>query len=254
LRADVIKRQARQYLGGEEINTVEEMFAAWVKFIEAVREEKAEEERKAALQAAKLAAQAHKEGRACTPGSRAKLARQMTNMSRCSLSRADTKRIGALDANGEPPNGQWRKLEDLRRNAKHRVKCWGISFGICFEYWKHYARERGADMGRPRPVPEAMKTIGSNLISAGSGDQILAELTLVETLYESRIGAAERLLASFVMFHQAVKPLSRLPGWKYDLDRSESRLRVASTPAPVGFVETLPRKQHHEAQKVHCSI
>jgi hypothetical protein len=41
------------------------------------------------------------------------------------------------------------------------------------------------------------------------------------------------------MFHQAVKPLSRLPWWGYDLDRSASRLRVASTPAPVGFVETL---------------
>merc|ERR1711874_235745 len=70
----------------------------------------------------------------------------------------------------------------------------------------------------------------------------MAELGLMESLYETRIAAAERLLANFIVFHQAVKPVSQIWGLSFDLDRSESRLRVASTPAPVPFVEKLGSK------------
>merc|ERR1719399_2377753 len=65
---------------------------------------------------------------------------------------------------------------------------------------------------------------------------------MVEHLYETRVAAAERLLAFFVIFHHAVKPLSKLWGLSFDMDRSESRLRVASTPAPVPFVESLEQE------------
>jgi hypothetical protein len=82
--------------------------------------------------------------------------------------------------------------------------------------------------------------IGTAFMAQVSGKNLVAELTLMENLYETRIAAAERLLANFVIFHRALKPVSRVWGLSFDLDRSESRLRVASTPAPVPFVETLP--------------
>jgi len=211
MRADIIMRRAQHWLGGVSVGVVKEVFHAWLQFLEQRLAEKAEEARKAALEAARAPAQVHIEGHENGPTQSAKLMR-------------------------------WRKHEELRRNAKHRVKIFGISVSICFTYWKRHARERGAAVGRPRPLPRQSKTVGSNLVSAGTGERILAEFTLLETLYESRIGSAERLLAFFVMFHQAVKPLSRLPWWGYDLDRSASRLRVASTPAPVGFVETLRKE------------
>merc|ERR1712139_586394 len=66
-------------------------------------------------------------------------------------------------------------------------------------------------------------------------------LAVIEQLYETRIAAMERLMAFFVVFHRAVKPVSRMPILAFDMDRSESRLRVASTPAPVPFVEELAK-------------
>mmetsp|Transcript_92944 Transcript_92944/g.206782 ORF Transcript_92944/g.206782 Transcript_92944/m.206782 type:complete len:88 (+) Transcript_92944:1-264(+) len=58
---------------------------------------------------------------------------------------------------------------------------------------------------------------------------------LCETLYETRVAAAERLISSFVLFHRMVKPISKVPFLGFDMDRTESRLRVASTPAPVAM-------------------
>ena len=46
-------------------------------------------------------------------------------------------------------------------------------------------------------------------------------------------------LMTFIL-DKAVRPVSRLLGLRFDMDRSESRLRVASTPAPVPFAERLP--------------
>jgi len=71
------------------------------------------------------------------------------------------------------------------------------------------------------------------------GKDLIAELGYMEGIYETRVAAAERLLAFYVLFHAAVRPVSRLWGLSFDMDRSESRLRVASTPAPVPFVESM---------------
>jgi len=71
------------------------------------------------------------------------------------------------------------------------------------------------------------------------GKDLIAELGYMEGIYETRVAAAERLLAFYVLFHAAVRPVSRLWGLRFDMDRSESRLRVASTPAPVPFVESM---------------
>jgi len=164
MRADIIMRRAQHWLGGVSVGVVKEVFHAWLQFLEQRRAEKAEEARKAALEASRAPAQVHIEGHENEPTQSAKLMR-------------------------------WRKHEELRRNAKHRVKIFGISVSICFTYWKRHARERGAAVGRPRPLPRQSKTVGSNLVSAGTGERILAEFTLLETLYESRIGSDERLLA-----------------------------------------------------------
>jgi len=84
--------------------------------------------------------------------------------------------------------------------------------------------------------------VGQSYVGEVDKKELLAEANLLEALYETRVGSAERLLSFMVIFHRAVKPLSRLWFISYDIDRSESRLRVASTPAPIPFVEHLPGK------------
>jgi len=56
---------------------------------------------------------------------------------------------------------------------------------------------------------------------------------LMEHLYETRVASIERLIGFFVLFHRMVLPISRVPFLGFAIDRTESRLRVASTPAPV---------------------
>jgi len=83
--------------------------------------------------------------------------------------------------------------------------------------------------------------VGADLIGKVKGQALIAELAVIEQLYETRIAAMERLMCFYVVFHRAVKPVSRMPFLSFDMDRSESRLRVASTPAPIPFVEELAR-------------
>jgi len=94
--------------------------------------------------------------------------------------------------------------------------------------------------------------IGGHRAGEAEGSELFNQLRALERLYETRVAAAERLLASYVLLHSAVKPISKLWWLSFDLDRSESRLRVASTPAPVPFVEALPSvdKKNHAAQAI----
>jgi hypothetical protein len=154
--------------------------------------------------------------------------------------------VSSLDAIGTdlptvPFEPEWRAQEHLRRVGR------SIGQGIlgsplmrCFTAWREatentHVSERAKYIAAPVELP-----VFSGLLGKVEGKDLLAELAIVEGLYESRVGAAERLLAFFVLFHRAVKPVSKLPGLYFDMDRSESRLRVASTPAPVAFVENLP--------------
>jgi hypothetical protein len=76
--------------------------------------------------------------------------------------------------------------------------------------------------------------VGQQLVDAGIGKcEILDELRLTEQFYETRVGSAERLIAWYVFLHAMVAPVSKLPVLGFELGQSESRLRVASTPAPV---------------------
>lgn len=138
----------------------------------------------------------------------------------------------------ESPPQEWR-LKEIKRIEKARfMSVMGLSLPAVFLAWRTFARATRAAEGVLRPVSGA--TICGWLGQQAEGRALFSRLRTVEELYETRIAAAERLLAFFVLFHKAVQPLSRLPGLSFDLDRSESRLRVASTPAPVPFVEHLP--------------
>merc|ERR1719277_615899 len=76
--------------------------------------------------------------------------------------------------------------------------------------------------------------IGQHLVVQQMPDAKLVEATAtVECFHESRVGSAERLVSWFVLFHAMAVPSSKLPVLKFTLGVSESRLRVASTPAPV---------------------
>jgi len=78
------------------------------------------------------------------------------------------------------------------------------------------------------------RMVGQELLEKGLKDgEKLEGLRAVEIFHETRVGSAERLIAWFVLFHSMAEPSSRLPFLSYELGKSESRLRVASTPAPV---------------------
>merc|ERR1712070_289243 len=140
---------------------------------------------------------------------------------------------------------EWRAAEEFRASIRRKVssaKPNTITARNAFEYWKRVALIQREEEGRPPPTHyDSSAIVGADLIGKVKGQAMIAELAVIEQLYETRIAAMERLMAFFVGFHRAVKPVSRMPILAFDMDRSESRLRVASTPAPVPFVEELAR-------------
>jgi len=92
--------------------------------------------------------------------------------------------------------------------------------------------------------------IGQQLVDANMGKcEILDELRLTEQFYETRVGSAERLIAWYVFLHAMVAPVSKLPVLGFELGKSESRLRVASTPAPVPAMG-VPAGQEAQEEKL----
>merc|ERR1712070_1093427 len=140
---------------------------------------------------------------------------------------------------------EWRAAEEFRASIRRKVssaKPNTITIKLAFEYWKRAALIQREEEGRPPPSHyDSSAIVGADLVGKVKGQALIAELAVIEQLYETRIAAMERLMAFFVVFHRAVKPVSRMPILPFDMDRSESRLRVASTPAPVPFVEELGR-------------
>lgn len=76
--------------------------------------------------------------------------------------------------------------------------------------------------------------VGQDFLNRGLEESdVLEKSRLTEAFYESRVGGVERLISWYVIFHAMAEPSSRLPFLGYDLGKTESMLRVASTPAPV---------------------
>jgi hypothetical protein len=155
---------------------------------------------------------------------------------------------GALGPADEPMDfcfAEWRAAEEFRASIRRKVsnaKPNTITVKNAFEYWRRVALIQREEEGRPPPTHyDTSAIVGADLVGKVKGQALIAELAVIEQLYETRIAAMERLMGFFVVFHRAVKPVSRMPILAFDMDRSESRLRVASTPAPVPFVEELAR-------------
>eukprot|EP00929_Paragymnodinium_shiwhaense_P114834 TRINITY_DN8334_c0_g4_i1.p1 TRINITY_DN8334_c0_g4~~TRINITY_DN8334_c0_g4_i1.p1 ORF type:complete len:1741 (+),score=379.18 TRINITY_DN8334_c0_g4_i1:260-5482(+) len=156
----------------------------------------------------------------------------------------------------EVSRAPWRVREECRRKARSRMFgrgaaiTWGVRLGTCFVKWAQVIRERKDALNGGTPVQENVDGVGHALAKTTKNNaELVKGLRLVEALYETRVAAAERLLAWLIIYHRAVRPLSTLPFLSFDMDRTESRLRVASTPAPVPFCEHLP-----EMPTYHASI
>lgn len=141
--------------------------------------------------------------------------------------------------------------ENLRRfERKMLTQSMRVMKEMIYDNWRkqvHSKSRKGGKAGGDHQQDVVMASgeaagsipISGSLVGKVKYKELLAEMAIVENFYETRIAAAERLIGFFVMFHQAVKPLSRFWFIKFDLDRSESRLRVSSTPAPIPYVEEL---------------
>eukprot|EP00929_Paragymnodinium_shiwhaense_P114830 TRINITY_DN8334_c0_g1_i2.p1 TRINITY_DN8334_c0_g1~~TRINITY_DN8334_c0_g1_i2.p1 ORF type:complete len:1861 (+),score=397.04 TRINITY_DN8334_c0_g1_i2:77-5659(+) len=140
----------------------------------------------------------------------------------------------------------WRVKEECRRKMRQGLFGRGagglvsIPKGMVFVRWAQLVRER-KDALLGGGTAEEDCAIGSALAKGCANNaELVKGLRLLESLYETRVAAAERLLSWLIIYHRAVRPLSTLPFLSFDMDRSESRLRIASTPAPVPFCEVLP--------------
>ncbi|MGB7084270.1 MAG: hypothetical protein WBD47_01860, partial [Phormidesmis sp.] len=71
-----------------------------------------------------------------------------------------------------------------------------------------------------------------------SGDRTAPSQIALEKLRESRFGAFERLLASYVFFWALAKRVSSFPLLRYQHWKSQSRARIMTTAAPVSRVTT----------------
>jgi len=77
-------------------------------------------------------------------------------------------------------------------------------------------------------------------------DGQLFQQRTIEQLYESRVASANRLISFYVFFHAMVEPVARLPLINFPIDRTPSRLRVASTPAPIPINARIEMKRAAE--------
>jgi hypothetical protein len=174
----------------------------------------------------------------------------------------DGKTVSALEANdGGLASAAWRVREEFRRRKRgwmtmmasgDAIAC--ICFAGWVEIWKGHAGRDDTPAspgqqktksfvgdGSERKGEDGSAVVGAHLCGKITDTgKLLERLRTLEFLYETRVASAERLIAGWVLMHKAVRPISKLWWLSYDMDRSESRLRVASTPAPVPFVEGLP--------------
>eukprot|EP00931_Biecheleriopsis_adriatica_P112438 TRINITY_DN8706_c0_g1_i16.p1 TRINITY_DN8706_c0_g1~~TRINITY_DN8706_c0_g1_i16.p1 ORF type:complete len:1587 (+),score=310.50 TRINITY_DN8706_c0_g1_i16:111-4871(+) len=92
----------------------------------------------------------------------------------------------------------------------------------------------GGDPSKQMGLGMQGKLVGQDMLSRGVDEvQVLESSRLTEGFYDTRVGSVERLIAWYVVFHSMAKPSSRLPFLNYELGKTESMLRVASTPSPV---------------------
>jgi len=127
--------------------------------------------------------------------------------------------------------GDWRQKEALRKSKSSQSALsmafqGPLSLPEIFNAWKSLASSRQANM-QAHAIGSCWEHRAAPL------NHVLEMQRLMENLYETRIGSTERLIGFLVVFHRMVTPISKVPLLGFSMDRTESRLRVASTPAPV---------------------
>jgi len=138
------------------------------------------------------------------------------------------------DASEHSANWRWDEAyrTAVSSNQLSRL-AWGIPLRAFLTAWRSLVtsavKEDIFNRGKAYVVGSKFNTTDSGVEGA------LAAQEVSEHLYETRVAAAERLISFFVFFHAMVKPISLLPVLGFDMDRTESRLRVSSTPAPVAM-------------------
>lgn len=146
--------------------------------------------------------------------------------------------------------GLWRAAEARRRTLHQKFKSsvMGCLFDV-FHAWQQHCGLDVVDSRKRKHVrtddietSEDLVLGGRELLHDMPLKQMVSNISMAETFYETRIASAERLIGFFVMFHSMVKPLSKLPFLNFDMDRTASRLRVASTPAPVAMHDRPPKE------------
>lgn len=120
-------------------------------------------------------------------------------------------------------------------------------------------------MPKPKPKPLAKRiglsaeevdklksqsVIGAWMLDNEDGltdGEVMSKQRLMQTLYESRLASLQRLVSFFVMFHQMGKlvqdfwPTVSFGLLGYDMSRTQSIMRVASTASPVSGSEVRRR-------------
>jgi len=90
---------------------------------------------------------------------------------------------------------------------------------------------------KQRGLREAMSGWPAEMFGEGSPFEVRGREAPMEDLYESRIASLERMIAFMVMFHAMASRVASFWPLNFDLSRSQSSLRVASTAAPVSGAE-----------------
>eukprot|EP00930_Biecheleria_cincta_P093561 TRINITY_DN839_c0_g1_i3.p1 TRINITY_DN839_c0_g1~~TRINITY_DN839_c0_g1_i3.p1 ORF type:complete len:1466 (+),score=253.31 TRINITY_DN839_c0_g1_i3:175-4572(+) len=144
----------------------------------------------------------------------------------------------------------WRKVNakppESRNKTEDKPAIADVQTALQMDADRRHSRRRVSvarlpqDSSKPQlaqmPDANAGKMIGQHLLDQDMDhSELLNAMKITENFHEARVASAERLVAWFVFFHAMAKPSSRLPFLGFDLGRSESRLRVASTPAPVAM-------------------
>merc|ERR1712070_421894 len=114
----------------------------------------------------------------------------------------DGKKKESLGPADEPMDfcfAEWRAAEEFRASIRRKVssaKPNTIAARNAFEYWKRVALIQREEEGRPPPTHyDTSAIVGADLVGKVKGAALIAELAVIEQLYETRIAAMERLMA-----------------------------------------------------------
>ncbi|EKX36351.1 hypothetical protein GUITHDRAFT_155261 [Guillardia theta CCMP2712] len=102
-----------------------------------------------------------------------------------------------------------------------------------------FKRGQGGDESSHNLAEAAGPTVFDRALDKASGQllDLLGKTNLVEIMYENRFASLERYVAFLVFFHAMAKRVASFPLLPFDISRSQSQLRIATTAAPISAAE-----------------